>query len=138
MGGLAELAHDWREYFWVIKVDPLETKLDFQYTWYRPIHCSGEPKKEELGPRDWSTVEQIFGFVQRYLERYELPMQELDAKEIVRRYQTDIPVFEIPAEMIGNGTSREELEQGVLKYHNISILPPGKPCRGPICVAFSS
>ena len=29
MGSLAESAHDWREYFWVIKVDPLETKLDF-------------------------------------------------------------------------------------------------------------
>ena len=116
MGGLAESAYDWREYFWVIKVDPLETKLDFQYTWCRPIHCRGEPKKEKLGPQDQSTVEQISGFVKRYLERYEPPMQEFDAKEIVRRYQNDIPVFNIPAEMIGDGTSLEELEQGVLKY----------------------
>ena len=43
-------------------------------------------------------------------------MQEFDAKEIVRRYQDDIPVFEIPAEMIGDGSSREELEQGVLMF----------------------
>ena len=113
MGGLAESAYDWREYFWVIKVDPLETKLDFQYTWCHLIHCRGELKKEELGPQDRSTVEPIFGFVKRYLERYEPPMQEFDAQEIVRGYQNDIPVFKIPAEMISNGSSKEELEQGV-------------------------
>ena len=40
-------------------------------------------------------------------------MQEFDAKEIVRRYQDDIPVFEILAEMIGDGSSSEELEHSV-------------------------
>lgn len=114
MGGLAESAHDWKEYFWVIKVDPLEAKLDFHHAWCRPIHCKGEPKEEDLGPQDRSTVNQISGFVKRYLDRYEPPLQEFDAKEIVRRYQDDLPVFEIPAEMIGDGTSRDELEQGVL------------------------
>ena len=114
MGGLVESAHDWREYFWVIKVDPLETKLDFQYTWCHPIHCRRELKKEELGPQDLSTVERISGFVKRYLERYEPPMQEFDAQEIVRRYQNDIPVFKIPVEMIGDGSRKEELEQGVI------------------------
>ena len=63
-------------------------------------------------------------------------MQEFDAKEIVRQYQEDMPVFEIPAEMIDDGSSREELEQGVLKCHNIPILPPEKPCRGPSCFLF--
>ena len=46
-------------------------------------------------------------------------MQEFDAREIVRRCQNDIPVFEIPAEMIGGSSSREELEQGV---HQIATM----------------
>ena len=115
MGGLAESAYDWREYFWVIQVDPLETKLDFQYTWCHPIHCRGELKEEELSPQDRNTVNQNSGFMKRYLDPYEPPVQEFDTREIVRRYQNDIPIFEIPAEMIGNCSSREELEQ-VSKY----------------------
>ena len=53
-------------------------------------------------------------------------MQEFDAQEIVWRYQNDIPVFEIPAEMIGDGSSKEELEQGVCQLIAmiIPILPP--------------
>ena len=42
MGGLVDIAYDWKEYFWVIQVDPLETKLDFQYTWCQLIHYQGE------------------------------------------------------------------------------------------------
>ena len=70
-------------------------------------------KKEELGPHDRSTVEKISEFLKRYLERYEPPMQEFDAREIVRRYQNDILIFEIPTKMIGDSSSREELEHGV-------------------------
>ena len=51
-------------------------------------------------------------------------MQEFDAKEIVGRYQNNIPVFEIPAEMIDDGSSKEELEQGVWNAIIIPILPP--------------
>ena len=46
-------------------------------------------------------------------------MQEFDAREIVQRNQNDILVFEIPAEMIGDCSSREELEQGV---HQITAM----------------
>ena len=70
-------------------------------------------KEEKLGPQDWNTVNQISDFVERYLDRYEPPLQEFNAREIVWCYQNDIPVFEIPAEMIGDGSSEEELEQGV-------------------------
>ena len=51
--------------------------------------------------------------MERYLDRYEPLLQEFNAQEIVRRYQNDIPIFEIPAKMIGDGSSKEELEQGV-------------------------
>ena len=93
MGGLVEFAHDWKEYFWVIQVDPLETKLDFQYTWCQPIHYWGEFKEEELSPHDLATVKQIKNFVKRYLERHEPPMMEFNTKEIVWRFQSDILVF---------------------------------------------
>ena len=80
--------------------------------WCHPIHCRGELKEEELGPQDRNPINQISGFVKRYLDWYEPPVQEFNAREIVQRYQNDIPVFEIPAEMIGDGSSKEELEQG--------------------------
>ena len=83
MGGLVDSTHDWKEYFWVIQVDPLETKLDFQYTWCQPIHCRSELKEEEFGPHDRFTVQQMKKFVERYLERHEPPVKEFNAKEIV-------------------------------------------------------
>ena len=72
MGGLVDSTHDWKEYFWVIQVDPLETKLDFQYTWCQPIHCRGEFKEEELDQYDRATVQQIKNFVKCYLESMNL------------------------------------------------------------------
>ena len=67
------------------------------------------------------------GFVEHYLDQYKPPLQEFNAKEIVQRFQNDIPVFEIPPKMIGDGSSREKLEQGVKTYYNhYTYTPPSK------------
>ena len=74
-------------------------------------------KEEELGLHDRSTVQQIKNFVEGYLERHEPPVKEFNAKEIVRRFQSDLPVFELLQEMIGEGPSAEQYESGVLHTH---------------------
>ena len=54
-------------------------------------------------------------------------MMEFNAKQIVRRFQIDLPVFELPQEMIGEGPSSEQYESGVLHAHiMISMITPPK------------
>ena len=66
-------------------------------------------------------------FVECYLERHEPPIKEFNAKEIVRRFQSNLPVWELPQEMIREGPSVEQYKSGVLHTHiMISMTTPPK------------
>ena len=94
MGSLTESIPDWKEYFWKVAINPMETRYNFQSSWVKLIH-KGELQFKHPRLYDKTTVSKIKKFVPESIAKHGVEYDEFNAEEIVKRYLNEKPIFKL-------------------------------------------